>query len=47
MEHWRCPFWIAAVVFGLTVAQLLVAVFVPGIERFEDRPFPSVWWSIR
>ena len=40
MERWRCPFWVAAVVFGLTVAQLVVAVFVPGIERFEDKAFP-------
>jgi len=29
------------------VAQLLVAVLVPGIERFEDEAFPFVWWSIR
>ena len=26
--------------FGDTVAQHVVAVFVPGIERFEDKAFP-------
>jgi hypothetical protein len=37
MERWRCPSWIPAVVFGLTVAQLAVGTFVPGIERYEDK----------
>jgi hypothetical protein len=41
MERWRCPAWIPAVVLGLTVAQLAVGAFVPGIERFEDKAFPA------
>jgi len=28
-------------VFGLTVAQLVVGVFVPGLERFEDKALPA------
>ena len=41
MQQWRCPAWVPAVVFVLTVAQLAVATFVPGIERFEDKAFPA------
>jgi hypothetical protein len=31
--------WLPALVLGATVAQLAVATFVPGIERFEDKAF--------
>ena len=31
--------WVPALVLGATVAQLAVATFVPGIERFEDKAF--------
>ena len=31
--------WFPIVVLALTVAQLAVAAFVPGIERFEDKAF--------
>ena len=40
MERWRCPFWVAAVVFGLIVAQAWWRSSYPGIERFEDKAFP-------
>ena len=35
----RRGFVLAAVIFGLTVAQLLVGTFVPGIERFEGKGY--------
>lgn len=35
----RCPWWVPAVVLALTVGQLAVAAFVPGIERFEGKAF--------
>jgi hypothetical protein len=31
--------WLPALVLALTVAQLAVATFVPGIERFDDKAF--------
>ncbi len=31
--------WLPALVLGATVAQLAVATFVPGIERFDDKAF--------
>ena len=31
--------WVPALVLGATVAQLAVATFVPGIERFDDKAF--------
>ena len=31
--------WLPALVLAATVAQLAVATFVPGIERFEDKAF--------
>ena len=31
--------WFPILVLALTVAQLAVAAFVPGIERFEDKAF--------
>jgi hypothetical protein len=35
----RSRVWLPALVLVLTVAQLAVATFVPGIERFEDKAF--------
>jgi hypothetical protein len=31
--------WVPAVVLGLTVGQLAVAEWVPGIDRFADKAF--------
>ncbi len=31
--------WLPALVLAATIAQLAVATFVPGIERFEDKAF--------
>lgn len=39
MKPRRCPIWVPALVLVLTVAQLIVAVAVPGIERFEGKAF--------
>lgn len=33
------PVWVPAAVLALTVAQLAVAEWVPGIERFADKAF--------
>lgn len=33
------PWWVPAVVLALTVGQLLVAEYVPGIDRFADKAF--------
>lgn len=35
----RAPWWIPALVLVATVAQLAVAQWVPGIERFEGKAF--------
>ena len=35
----RCPVWVPILVLVLTVAQLAVAQYVPGIERFADKAF--------
>ncbi|HET8961455.1 hypothetical protein [Nocardioides sp.] len=35
----RCPAWVPGSVLALTVAQLAVAEFVPGIDRFADKAF--------
>lgn len=35
----RVPAWVPAVVLLLTVGQLAVAQYVPGIERFEGKAF--------
>ena len=35
----RCPFWVPLLVLVLTVAQLAVAEWAPGIERFADKAF--------
>ena len=35
----RCPWWVPALVLFLTVAQLAVAEWVPGIDRFADKAF--------
>lgn len=35
----RCPSWLPALVLVLTVAQLAVAEWVPGIDRFADKAF--------
>ena len=37
----RCPAWIPVLVLVLTVAQLAVAEYVPGIERFADKAFAA------
>ena len=34
-----CPFWVPVVVLVLTVAQLAIAEWWPGIERFADKAF--------
>jgi hypothetical protein len=35
----RCPVWVPVAVLVLTVAQLAVAEWWPGIERFADKAF--------
>lgn len=35
----RCPWWVPVVVLVATVAQLMVAQWWPGIERFADKAF--------
>jgi len=35
----RCPVWVPVLVLVLTVAQLAVAEYVSGIERFADKAF--------
>lgn len=35
----RCPWWVPVLVLVLTEAQLAVAEFVPGIDRFADKAF--------
>ena len=37
----RCPAWVPALVLVLTVAQLAVAEYVPGIDRFADKAFAA------
>jgi hypothetical protein len=37
----RCPAWVPALVLVLTVAQLAVAEYVPGIDRFADKAFTA------
>ena len=37
----RCPPWVPALVLVLTVAQLAVAEYVPGIDRFADKAFTA------
>ncbi len=39
VERRRSLIWLPALVLLLTVAQLAVATFVPGIERFADKAF--------
>ncbi|HYF74829.1 MAG TPA: hypothetical protein VD864_18520 [Nocardioides sp.] len=39
MTDRRCPAWVPALVLLLTVAQLAVAEWVPGIDRFADKAF--------
>ncbi|WP_205859396.1 hypothetical protein [Phycicoccus flavus] len=38
-DRWRCPAWVPAALLVLTVAQLAVAQWWPGIERFADKAF--------
>lgn len=38
-DRLRCPGWVPAVVFVLTVAQLAVATFVDGLQQFEGKAF--------
>ena len=35
----RCPVWVPVLVLVLTVAQLAVAEYMPGIDRFADKAF--------
>ncbi|WP_211349132.1 hypothetical protein [Nocardioides litoris] len=35
----RCPWWVPSLVLLATEAQLLVAEYVPGIDRFADKAF--------
>lgn len=35
----RCPGWLPVLILLLTVGQLAVAEWVPGIERFADKAF--------
>lgn len=35
----RVPWWVPVLVIALTVGQLAVAEWVPGIERFADKAF--------
>jgi hypothetical protein len=35
----RCPAWVPVLVLVLTVGQLAVAEWAPGIERFADKAF--------
>lgn len=37
--RWRCPVWVPALLLVLTVGQLAVAQWWPGIERFADKAF--------
>jgi hypothetical protein len=37
----RCPWWVPVLVLVLTVGQLGVATFVPGIDQFEGKAFGS------
>lgn len=35
----RCPWWVPGLVLAATVAQLGVAAFAPGIDRFDGKAF--------
>ncbi len=35
----RCPIWVPALILVLTVGQLALAEWVPGIDRFADKAF--------
>ncbi|WP_081795179.1 hypothetical protein [Nocardioides sp. URHA0020] len=35
----RCPFWVPVLILVLTIGQLAVAEWAPGIERFADKAF--------
>ena len=35
----RCPFWVPALILFLTIGQLAVAEWAPGIDRFADKAF--------
>ncbi len=39
MTRRPCPFWVPVLILVLTVAQLAVAEWWPGIERFADKAF--------
>ncbi|WP_284535644.1 hypothetical protein [Nocardioides sp. T2.26MG-1] len=39
MTNRRCPAWVPVLVLLLTVVQLAVAEWVPGIDRFADKAF--------
>jgi hypothetical protein len=35
----QCPAWVPAAILGLTVVQLAVGAFVPGLAQFEGKAF--------
>jgi hypothetical protein len=39
VTHRRCPVWVPALILVLTVGQLAVAEWVPGIDRFAGKAF--------
>ena len=39
MKSRRCPAWVPVLVIALTVGQLAVAEWAPGIDRFADKAF--------
>ena len=39
MGHRGVPAWVPAGIYALTMLQLAVAAFVPGIDRFADKAF--------
>ena len=39
MGHRGVPAWVPAGIYALTMLQLAVAAFAPGIERFADKAF--------
>ena len=39
MTQRRCPAWVPVLILLLTIGQLAVAEWVPGIDRFADKAF--------
>jgi hypothetical protein len=38
-SSYRCPAWVPGLILVLTIGQLAVAEWVPGIDRFADKAF--------